>query len=155
MTAAGPLAGAALVAAAERLATSAHAGQVDKAGAPYLGHPRRVVGHLLRAAPEAGPEAVATAWLHDVVEDSAHGLEELRALGFPERVVAAVEALTRRPGEGIEAYLGRVQADPVALLVKRADLADNTDPDRMALLDAPTRARLTAKYARYREVLEG
>lgn len=37
--------------------------------------------------------------------------------------------------------------------MKQADLDDNTDPARTALLDEDTRARLVRKYAHAREVL--
>jgi hypothetical protein len=37
--------------------------------------------------------------------------------------------------------------------VKEADLAHNADPARLAVLDEPTRARLTEKYARMRALL--
>ena len=47
------------------LATIAHRGQVDKAGKPYIDHPRRVAGRLA-----GGPRyTLAAAWLHDVLED--------------------------------------------------------------------------------------
>ncbi|MBB1502835.1 HD domain-containing protein [Propioniciclava sp. MC1683] len=115
----------------EQVATDAHAGQVDKAGLPYIEHPRRVAARV--AAQTADPDALAAAWLHDVVEDTAVGLDELRQLGFNERVLDAVDALTRRPGEG-DAYYRRVAANPIALMVKRADIADNTDPVRMQRL---------------------
>jgi hypothetical protein len=68
-------------------------------------------------------------------------------------VVAAVDALTRRDDEPAEDYYRRVAADPVARVVKDADLADNADPDRLARLDTATRERLSAKYAHARETL--
>lgn len=132
---------------AEQIATTAHQGQVDKAGRPYITHPARV------AARVAGDEhAVAAAWLHDVVEDTEVTLADLEQL-FPPEVTAAVEALTRRPGEVPADYYARVRAVPLAVTVKFADLADNSDPQRLAQLDAPTRDRLTAKYARARAAL--
>ncbi|MFZ2526639.1 MAG: HD domain-containing protein [Rhodococcus sp. (in: high G+C Gram-positive bacteria)] len=127
---------------AEQIATTAHHGQVDKAGRPYITHPARV------AARVAGDDyAVAAAWLHDVVEDTEVTLADLEQL-FPPEVTAAVEALTRRPGEAPADYYARVREVPLAVTVKLADLADNSDPRRLARLDAPTRDRLTAKYAR-------
>ncbi len=96
----------------------------------------------------------AAAWLHDVVEDTDITLDDLTELGIPEPVVTAVEALTRRPGEAPDAYYARVGADPIALLVKLADLADNSDPKRLSLLDDETRARLTAKYDHARASLK-
>lgn len=140
-----------LVSIARRIATEAHRGQVDKAGAPYIGHPARVAGH---AAAAGGDErVVAAAWLHDVVEDTDVTPDDLRAAGVPDDVVAAVLAVSKRPGESLEDYVGRVRADALAVAVKTADLADNTDPARMAQLDEATRRRLTEKYARVRRLL--
>ena len=62
-------------------------------------------------------------------------------------------ALTKRAGEAPESYARRIRATPGALLVKAADLAHNADPARLAVLDEPTRARLTEKYARMRALL--
>ncbi len=88
------------ITAAQQVASDAHAGQTDKAGRPYLDHPRRVAAHV--AGTTDDPDAVAAAWLHDVVEDTAITLDQLRALGFPETVIDAVDALTRRPGPTAE-----------------------------------------------------
>jgi (p)ppGpp synthase/HD superfamily hydrolase len=129
------------------LARAAHAGQVDKLGQPYIEHPARVAARL----PEADEIGRTVAWLHDVVEDTGVTLEQLAADFGPE-VAAAVDALTRRPGEG-EAYYARVKDNPVALRVKRADIADNLDPDRTARLSPLVRARLAGKYARALELL--
>lgn len=140
-----------LVTTARQIATAAHRGQVDKSGAPYIGHPARVAEH---AAAAGGDErVVAAAWLHDVVEDTTITPEQLRADGIPEEVVAAVVAVTKVPGEPVEEYFARVNANPIAVAVKTADLADNTDPRRLALLEDATRTRLQAKYARARQLL--
>ncbi len=37
---------------AQGLATTAHHGQLDKAGRPYIGHPTRVVGYLVNPTVE-------------------------------------------------------------------------------------------------------
>ncbi|WP_345353375.1 HD domain-containing protein [Rhodococcus olei] len=132
---------------AEQIAAAAHVGQVDKAGQPYITHPARV------AARVAGDEnAVAAAWLHDVVEDTAVTLADLEE-SFPAEVTTAVDALTRRRGEAPADYYARVRTVPLALTVKLADMADNSDPQRLAKLDAATRDRLIAKYARARAEL--
>lgn len=141
-----------MVRMARELASTAHARQVDKAGAPYIEHPRRVAARVAGdelAGAQVRDElavAVAVAWLHDVVEDTDVTAEVLRA-AFPEEVVAAVLALTRRVGEELDVYYARVAANPLALRVKRADIADNTDPARTAALTTSTRERLAAKYA--------
>lgn len=131
------------IAVAEQVASEAHAGQTDKAGRPYLDHPRRVAARV--ATTTSDPDALAAAWLHDVVEDTPVTLDRLREVGFSESVVEAVDALTRRPGEGDE-YYRRVAANDVARLVKQADLWDNTHPDRVRLLDTDDAERLRRKY---------
>lgn len=130
------------------IARVAHQGQVDKSGNPYIGHPLRVMGRV------SGEHARMAAVLHDVVEDTVVTAEDLLAAGCPPEVVETVLALSHREGEPQEDYLRRVSADPVALVVKRADIADNTSPPRMALLDQPTRDRLLAKYARALDLLD-
>lgn len=136
---------------ARHLATAAHAGQVDKAGDAYIGHPRRVAQ---RVAGAGGSEfAVAVAWLHDVVEDTPVTLDDLRACGFPGDVIDAVQAITHLSHEPRADYYARVRRNALALEVKRADVEDNSDPARLARLDRDTATRLRQKYAYAREAL--
>src|SRR5262245_28479422 len=121
------------------IAAKAHAGQLDKAGAPYILHPLRVMFRL------QDPAARITAVLHDVVEDSSWTIEDLRAEGFDAPVLAAVDALTRRSGESYEDFVRRAGLHPIAYPVKLADLADNLDLSRIA---SPTE-RDEARIARY------
>lgn len=137
---------------ARELATVAHLGQLDKAGRPYIEHPARVaaaVAHVLGVS----HQAVAVAWLHDVIEDTSVTLESLASQLTAEQV-AALAALTHRDGESREEYLLRVKQNPWAVSVKRADIADNSNAERLALLDEATRERLLRKYARDMETLE-
>lgn len=108
------------------LAAKAHSGQVDKAGAPYILHPLRMMLKL------ATPEERMAAVLHDVVEDCEVTLDDLRAQGFSEAVVAAVDALTKREGESYEDFVARAALDPVGRRVKLADLEDNSDLSRIS-----------------------
>ena len=81
-----------LVAGAHELATDAHAGQRRKDdGTPYITHPETVAGLLDDAG--FGDEVIAAALLHDVVEDTDMGSEELRER-FGDRVAELVEALS-------------------------------------------------------------
>ena len=80
--------------------------------------------------------------LHDVLEDTATTEDDLRAAGCPEPVIAAVRALTKNSGEPLEDSIARAASNPIARAVKRADIADNSDPDRLALLDTATAQRL-------------
>ncbi|HEY0640721.1 MAG TPA: HD domain-containing protein [Pseudonocardiaceae bacterium] len=132
---------------AVELARRAHEGQVDKSGRPYFGHPLRVM-----AAVTTDDERMA-AVLHDVIEDTAVTATDLLAAGAPAAVVDAVLALTKQPGEPQPDYLARVAANPTALAVKRADIADNSSPARLANLDDATAARLRTKYAESTRIL--
>lgn len=123
-----------------QVARRAHEGQLDKSGRPYIGHPLRVMGAL------RGEHERMTAVLHDVVEDTSVTLADLTEAGCPPEVLDAVAAISKQPGEDQSAYLARVAANPIALAVKRADIADNMSPDRMARLDTATQDRLRAKY---------
>lgn len=107
------------------IAAQAHAGQVDKGGAPYILHPLRVMLGLQR------PEERIVAVLHDVLEDSAVPLEQLRGEGFSAAVLAALSALTKVEGEDYPAFIRRAAANPLARRVKLADLADNSDLSRI------------------------
>ncbi|MBD0689097.1 HD domain-containing protein [Streptomyces sp. CBMA123] len=135
----------------EAVARRAHQGQVDKNGHPYAEHIAAVAGGT---AARGGSEAqIAAGWLHDTVEDDRLSREWLAGAALPDETKAIVDALTRRPDEPVEAYTARILATPGALLVKRADLAHNSDPARLATLDQATAERLAAKYARMRELL--
>lgn len=126
------------------IAAEAHRGQVDKAGEVYLLHPLRV---MLRMKTE---EERIAAVLHDLVEDTDWQLEDLRAEGFSEAVLRAVDHLTRREGEVFHLFAKRAALDPIARAVKRADLEDNLDLSR---IPHPTEGDL-ARMAKYRQALK-
>ncbi|MFF3329544.1 HD domain-containing protein [Streptomyces sp. NPDC002888] len=135
----------------EALARAAHQGQTDKAGRPYAEHLRAVAeGVRIRGGDD---EQIAAAWLHDSVEDDALSERRLAETPLSRRTKDIVLALTKRTGEPPEAYAHRILTTPGALLVKEADLAHNANPVRLAILDEPTRKRLTEKYARMRALL--
>ncbi|MFP2962710.1 GTP pyrophosphokinase [Myxococcus sp. 1LA] len=130
------------------LAVAAHHGQRDKAGQTYILHPLRVMMRL------DTDEERTVAILHDVVEDTPYTLERLRELGYPEAVLAALDALTRREDETYEAFIERLRPLPLARRVKLADLEDNMDVRRLTAVtpkDAERLARYRAAWARLRE----
>jgi len=129
------------------IAADAHAGQVDKAGEPYILHPLRVM--LL----VSGETARIVAVLHDVVEDTPVTLEQLRESGYSAEVIDAVDALTRRDGEDYFAFVERAGRNQIARAVKLADLADNMDMTRIASPSTRDTERL-ARYSRAKEMLE-
>ncbi|MFI8005759.1 HD domain-containing protein [Streptomyces sp. NPDC086010] len=135
----------------ESVAREAHRLQTDKAGRPYVEHLAAVAeGVRIRGGSE---EQIAAAWLHDAVEDGVLSRQWLDDAALPRRVKDMVLAVTKRDGEDLRAYTGRILATPGALLIKESDLAHNADPDRLAVLEAATRTRLTEKYAQVRGLL--
>jgi (p)ppGpp synthase/HD superfamily hydrolase len=121
------------------LAVAAHQGQRDKSGQPYILHPLRVMFRL------DTDEERMTAVLHDVLEDTPHTAEELRGLGYPARVVDALERLSRRESESYEEFIERLAPDSLALRVKLADLEDNMDVRRLEKV-GPKEAERLARY---------
>ena len=127
------------------MAAEAHFGQVDKLGQPYILHVIAVVNSC-----ETLPQKIVAA-LHDIVEDTSVTLGDLEK-HFPAEVVAAVDAITHREDEPREVYLQRVKANPLALAVKKADVAHNMS--RLAALEGTEhRSRLAAKYEETTRIL--
>lgn len=106
-------------------AAEGHAGQVDKAGNPYVLHPLRVMLQL-----DTNDERIAGV-LHDVVEDCGWTIDDLRREGFSEEVLRAIDAVTKRDGETYDEFVARAAADPIGRRVKLADLEDNCDLSRI------------------------
>ena len=126
------------------IASEAHAGQVDKGGEAYIFHALRVMLSVETAAERI------VAVLHDVVEDSSWSLEQLRAEGFSEEVVQAIDSLTRRAGETYEGFVARAGGNPIGRRVKLADLTDNCDLRRIGRPTLEDHARIE----RYRRAIK-
>ncbi|WP_394662873.1 HD domain-containing protein [uncultured Sphingomonas sp.] len=129
------------------LATQAHAGQLDKGGAPYILHPLRV----MMAMTTEQERIVAV--LHDVIEDSDYTLADI-ASQFGDDAADDVEALTRRSDETYEAFIRRCSCNPRVCRVKLADVIDNMDLSRLGREptshDIERRARYERAYAELR-----
>lgn len=120
---------ASVVYKALRICMSAHSGSFGKDGKPYWEHPVWVADHV------QGEEYVATALLHDVLEDTKITTEDLRGAGIPEQVVNAVLVLTKFPEQRYEDYITDVLKDPIATEVKKWDLIHNMDLSRLLYVD--------------------
>ena len=107
------------------IAIKAHQGQLDKAGAPYILHPLRVM-----LSGETETEQICGV-LHDVVEDSNVSLEDLKMEGFSDEVLQALDLLTKREGESYDGFIDRIVINGTAMRVKMADLKDNMDVSRL------------------------
>jgi len=136
-----------------QIAAEAHKGQPDKAGAPYILHPLRM---MMRMKTEA---EMITAILHDVVEDTRNNpeaskwtIERLREQGFSEEVLEALECVTDREDESYEQFIERAGKNPIARQVKIADLEDNMNIQRIGEIRSKDLERLE-KYHKSWSVL--
>ena len=117
-------------------------GQVDKAGQPYIHHPLRVMQNVQH------PNAKIVAVLHDILEDTATSVTDLRSLGFDENIIHAVLAVTKQDGESRFQAMQRTVKNPIACEVKLADLRDNMDLSRLPKISAKDLIR----YKQYQKV---
>ena len=125
----------------------AHKNQADKSGLPYVFHPFHLAEQMETEA------EVCTALLHDVVEDSAYTIEDLRKAGFPEIVLESLRLLTRDKRMHYLDYVARLRNDPIARRVKLADLTHNSDLNRLDNVTAQDRRRVL-KYRMAQAILE-
>jgi (p)ppGpp synthase/HD superfamily hydrolase len=142
-----------------RLAAAAHDGQLDKAGSPYINHPRRVMARLLLRWPDAPIDELHAALLHDVVEDAGaeFTIERLRAEGYTETVISILQLVTRDADrDTYSSFIERIatSGNIGAMRVKLADLADNLDPARIARLPPGSSDRTSGYEAATRRLEE-
>ncbi len=131
---------------AKFIAIQAHEGQLDKAGKPYIEHPRTVADAV------EGDVAKAVAWLHDVVEDTSMTFDDLQAAGIAPEVINHLRLLTHDKSVPYMEYIAALKNDPVACEVKLADLRHNSDLSRLNTITDKDRERL-AKYQQALELL--
>ncbi len=128
------------------IAATAHTGQLDRSGQPYILHPLRVM-----LAVNSEHERMA-AVLHDVVEDSDITYDDLISEGFPTEVVDAVRLLTRAKGASRIDAARKAVRNPIARVVKLADVADNMNVSRISNPTEKDHAR-QREYEQVREIL--
>ena len=129
------------------LCYTAHAGQTDQSGLPYVFHPF----HLAEQMPDE--ESTVAALLHDVVEDTPYTLEDLAQMGFPPSVLEALRLMTHDPSVPYLDYVAKLKPNPIARRVKLADLRHNSDLTRLDQVDEKARQRVK-KYAAAISLLE-
>ena len=122
----------------------AHQGQFRRDGkTPYFEH----VDGVARLVKPQTPENIATAYLHDVVEDTRYTLNDLSKIGMPDKVVDAVNRLTTTKGMDYTMYLTSIKCNSIARAVKIADMTYN-------LNDTPSPKQIE-KYTKGLEYLNG
>jgi hypothetical protein len=142
---------------AKKIAKSAHEGQVDKAGKPYFEHVQTVselASEIILSWNEEYDDflfqAKIVGYLHDVMEDTSHTIDDLRKLELPSECILAIDTLTKRKGQDYNNYLSKVKLDKLAKVVKIADLTHNSDLSR---LDSITPADL-ARHEKYIKAID-
>ncbi len=125
---------------AMKIAYDAHHGQTDKAGAPYIFHPMHLAEQMTDEL------TCVCALLHDVMEDTPITAGQLLEQGIPQQAIDVLLLLTHDPAEDYMDYVRRIKPNAAARAVKLADLAHNSDPNRMAEVSDSMQAR----YEKYR-----
>lgn len=136
-----------ILSTALRIAANAHEGQTDRAGKPYILHPLRVAMAL------SSDDEIVTALLHDVMEDSDYGEEELSRAGIPCHIMEALRLLTHDKAESYMDYVRRIKGNELARAVKIADLRHNSDLGRLPEITEKDVAR-AEKYKQALSILE-
>lgn len=132
---------------AMRVAFDAHKEQTDKTGLPYIFHPFHLAEQMTDEA------TVCVALLHDVAEDTDMTFEHLSALGFTDEIIEALKLLTHDDSVPYMDYVKEIAKNPIAKIVKLADLAHNSDLTRLDVVDEKALKR-TEKYKQAIELLK-
>jgi len=130
------------------IACHAHAGQVDKAGQPYILHPLRLVFKFQNEI-----EQIISV-LHDVVEDSDVTLEDIEKNGFQSSIVSALDCLTKRKNEKYMDFIVRLSSNDLAKKIKTEDLKDNMDLTRISSLGEKDLERIDKYHKALKYLLE-
>lgn len=130
-----------------KLCFEAHKDQIDKSGMPYVFHPFHLAEQM------QDEETTIVALLHDLIEDTDHTIEDLREMGFGERVLAAIALMTHAPEVPYMDYVAQIKTNSIARAVKLADLRHNSDVSRLDFVTAKDEARVE-KYKKAIALLE-
>ena len=131
-----------------------HTGHINgKDGSLYIYHPLHVMNQMALNDDDGRIVGV----LHDVVEDTDCTLQYLRAYGFANHIVEAVDAITWRDGESLDAYLARVKANEIATRVKIEDATHNLERSKRSLAenvsDIKAMKKIQGRIDKYNRVL--
>ena len=130
------------------LAANAHSGQYDKSGKSYILHCLTVMNYL----ETEDEELMCIALGHDIIEDTYVTEDGLRFLGFSERVISGIVALTKHKGQTYEEYKMAVKSNDDAVRVKLCDLRHNSDIRRLKGVSDKDLARLKRYHEFYMEL---
>lgn len=139
----------ALIRRAYEFAERAHKGQKRKSGEPFINHPLTTAGRLLDF--HLDTETIAAALLHDVPEDTAHTLEEIRK-EFGDEIAELVEGVTKldkikykgleRSAESLRKMFLAIGEDIRIVLLKLTDRLHNIETLKHLSLEKQRRIAL-------------
>lgn len=129
-----------------KICFEAHKEQVDKSGMPYIFHPF----HLAEQMEDEKTTIVAL--LHDVIEDADYTFDDFIRLGFDDDVIEALKLMTHDDDVTYIEYVAKIKENPIAKVVKLADLQHNSDLSRLDVVDEIALNR-KEKYAKAIELL--
>ena len=130
-----------------KLCFEAHKEQIDKSGMPYVFHPFHLAEQM------QDEESTIVALLHDVVEDTDYTLDDLRKVGFDDSVLVAINLMTYEDGVPYMDYVEQIKTNPIAKIVKLADLRHNSDMTRLDVV-TPRNQERAEKYLAAIKLLE-
>ena len=129
------------------IAVSAHKGQKDKYGAPYIGHVLRVMNMGITE------EEKICGVLHDVVEDTDWTFEMLADEGLAPEILEALKGVTKlSEDEDYDHFVQRTLQNPLSCAVKMNDLTDNMDIRRIPEVTEKEVARMNKYLKAYRTI---
>ena len=127
-----------------QIAIKAHKGQTDVGGKPYILHVLRVMNSVDK------DEEKITAILHDVVEDTDWTFNKLKKEGFSNKIIEAIDSVTKRKGEEYFTFVNRSKNNVIGRVVKIADIKDNANIKR---IDNPKKKDFE-RVERYKKALK-
>ena len=130
-----------------KLCFEAHKDQIDKSGMPYVFHPFHLAEQMIEE------KTTVVALLHDVIEDTEYTVNDLRAMGFSEDIIEAISLMTHAADVPYMEYVKNIKTNPIASVVKLADLKHNSDLSRLECVTPFDEAR-AEKYKKAIEILE-
>ena len=124
----------------------AHKDQKDKSGLPYIFHPFHVAEQM------DDEDSTIVALLHDLLEDTSYTVEDLKKIGFNNKVCDAIILMTHDDNVKYLDYVKKIKNNEIARKVKIADLKHNSDLTRLDIITEYDLER-KAKYAKALEIL--
>lgn len=140
-----------------QIATKAHLGQTRWNGDPYITHPIRVSSYInfgksyadYGKTDEENEILAIVAVMHDTLEDTKLTEQDLVNEGFGEVLINVIKTLTKSDKDTYLDYILRIKKNPIARIVKLADLKDN-----LSDLNAIAHKTLRDKYLLAQEILK-